>query len=73
MTYLELLSWARKGIAAEQATLRGMKESAAEGMARGARGAKSLYEGCMEKIDTLDVKLATIAKLEEIHNREYGG
>ncbi len=67
MTYLELLSWARKGIFAEQATFQRMKESAADGMAS---GAKSLYEGCMEKLDALDVKLATIDELEEIHNRE---
>ncbi len=73
MTYLELLSWARKGVAAEQDNLRRMREKASEGMASGAKGAKSLYEACMEKIDILDVKLATIAELEEIHNREYGG
>ncbi len=70
MTYLELLSWARRGIAAEQDKLRHMKEKAAEGMANGARGAKTLYEGCMEQLDGLDVKLATIDEIEDLHNRQ---
>lgn len=72
MTYLELLSWARKGIVAEQNKLRNMREKASDGMASGAKGAKSLYEACMEKIDALDVRLVTINELEEIHNRKYG-
>ncbi len=73
MTYLELLSWARKGISAEQAELQEMKERAADGMGSGVPGAKELYKGCMEKIEILDVKLVSIGDLEDIHNREYGG
>lgn len=71
MKYLELLSWARKGIAAEQDNLRGMKEKAIEGMHSGNRGAKELVEKCQEQIDVLDVKLVSINELEDIHNRTY--
>ncbi len=33
MTYLEILSWARKGLAAEKAKLREMQDKAIEGQA----------------------------------------
>lgn len=71
MTYLELLSWARKGIAAEQDHLRGMKERAIEGMHTGHRGAKELVEKLQEDIDKLDVKMVSLNELEDIHNRTY--
>lgn len=71
MTYLELLSWARKGISAEQDNLRKMREAAAEGMHAGHKGAKELVEKCQEQIDTLDVKLVALNDLEDIHNRTY--
>lgn len=71
MKYLELLSWARKGIAAEQDSLRGMKEKAIEGVHSGNRGTKELVEKCQEQIDVLDVKLVSINELEDIHNRTY--
>lgn len=71
MTYLELLSWARKGISAEQTTLRHMKEKAVEGMHGGNRGAKELVEKLQEQIDDLDVRMVTINELEDINNRKY--
>ena len=71
MTYLELLSWARKGIAAEQGHLQGMKEKAIEGMHTGHQGAKSLVEKLQEDIDKLDVKMVSLNELEDIHNRTY--
>lgn len=71
MTYLELLSWARKGIAAEQGHFQGMKEKAIKGMHSGQRGAKSLVEKLQENIDKLDVKMVSLNELEDIHNRTY--
>ena len=71
MTYLELLSWARKGISAEQSHLREMKEKAIEGMHDGHKGAKELVEKCQEQVDALDVKLVSLIVLEVIHNRTY--
>lgn len=71
MTYLELLSWARKGISAEQDHLRRMKEKAIEGMHTGSRGAKELVEKLQEDIDKLDVKMVSLNELEDIHNRTY--
>lgn len=71
MTYLELLSWARKGISAEQDNLRKMREKAAEGMHTGHKRAKELVEKCQEQIDALDVKLVSLNELEDIHNRTY--
>lgn len=71
MTYLELLSWARKGIKAERDNLQGMKEKAVEGMHNGHPGAKALVEKLQEQMDDLDVKLDVVNELEEIHNRTY--
>lgn len=63
MSYLELLSWARKGIKAEQDKHREMQEKAIEGQAH------DMMHYCQDMIDSLDVKLATLDELEEIHNR----
>ena len=64
MTYLEILSWARKGIAAESAKLREMQDKAIEGQAL------DLMQVFQEQIDALDVKMATLDEIEEIHNRK---
>lgn len=63
MTYLELLSWARKGLAAEKAKWREMQGKAIEG------GAKTLVDGAQEKIEEIEEKELTLDELEEIHNR----
>ena len=65
MTYLEILSWARKGLAAEKAKWREMQEKAIEG------GALDITRGAQEKIEEIEVKEATLDDLEEIHNRGY--
>ena len=50
MTYLEILSWARKGLAAEKAKLREMQDKAIEGQAL------QLMEKIQEQIDGIEVK-----------------
>lgn len=65
MMYLEILSWARKGLAAEKAKWREMQEKAIEG------GAKSIVDGAHEKIEEIEVKEQIIDDLEGIHNRRY--
>ncbi len=65
MTYLELLSWARKGLAAEKARWREMQDKAIEG------GARHLIDGAQDQIEEIEVKEQTVAELEEIHNRRY--
>lgn len=64
MTYLEILSWARKGLAAEKAKWREMQERAAEG------GASTIVRGAQEQIDDIEVKEATLDEIEELHNRK---
>ncbi len=59
MTYLELLSWARKGLAAEKAKWREMQDKAIEAGNE------------QEKIEEIEVKEQVIDDLEEIHNRRY--
>lgn len=64
MTYLEILSWARKGLAAEKAKLREMQDKAIEG------GARQLMEKIQEQIDDIEVKEQTLDDIEELHNRK---
>lgn len=64
MTYLEILGWARKGIQADKEKHREMQEKALEGQALDIAG------HCQEVIDTLDVKLATLDEIEDLHNRK---
>lgn len=64
MTYLEILSWARKGIQADQAKHREMQDKAIEGQAL------DIARHCQSRIDEMDVKLATLEELEDIHNRK---
>lgn len=64
MSYLEILSWACKGIRVEQAKLREMQDKALEGQAMG------IARYVQEQVDVLDVKLSTLEELAEIHNRK---
>lgn len=64
VTYLEILSWARKGLAAEKTKLREMQDKAIEG------GARQLMEKAQELIDDIEVKEATLDEIEELHNRK---
>lgn len=64
MTYLEILSWARKGLAAEKAHLREMQEKALEGQAH------DLAHHIQGNIDALEVKEATLNEIEDLHNRK---
>ena len=64
MTYLEILSWARKGLAAEKAKLRDMQDKAIEGQAL------QLMEKIQEQIDGIEVKEQTLDDIEELHNRK---
>lgn len=64
MTYLEILSWARKGMTAEKDKLRAMQEKAIEGQAL------RLMEKLQEQIDEIEVKEATLDEIEELHNRK---
>lgn len=64
MTYLEILGWARKGIQADKEKHREMQEKALEGQAL------DIARRCQEVIDTLDVKLATLDEIEDLHNRK---
>lgn len=65
MTYLELLSWARKGLAAEKEKYREMQGKAIEG------GSRSIVDAAQEHIEEIEVKESTLDELEEIHNRRY--
>lgn len=64
MTYLEILSWARKGLAAEKAKLREMQDKAIEGQAL------QLMEKIQDQIDGIEVKEQTLDDIEELHNRK---
>ena len=64
MTYLEIPGWARKGVIAEKKNYRQMQEKALEGQAHDIAG------HCQKMIDELDVRLATLDEIEELHNRK---
>lgn len=64
MTYLEILGWARRGIKAEQQHYREMQDKAIAG------GAHDIMRHCQATIDKLDVDLATLDEIEELHNRK---
>lgn len=64
MTYTEILEWARRGIKAEQARIREMQEKALEGQAL------PLARQAQDAIDKLDVRLATIDEIQELHDRK---
>ena len=69
MTYLKILMYARAGIQAKIDEYRGMQERALEGAGAHA-GAKTLARKCQEMIDDLEVDMATIDELQEIHDRK---
>ncbi len=69
MTYLKILMYARAGIQAKIDEYRGMQERALEGAGAHA-GAKTLARKCQEMIDGLEVDMATIDELQEIHDRK---
>lgn len=64
MTYLEILSWARKGLAAEKTKLREMQEKAIEGHAY------DIKKYCQQQIEALEIKETTINEIEDLHNRK---
>ena len=64
MTYLEILSFARKGVEADIAKYRAMQERALAGQAH------DIASYAQETIDALEVKRATLDEIEEIHNRK---
>ena len=64
MTYLEILSWARKGMKAEKEEYRAMQEKAIEGQSL------QLADMAQEHIDQIEVWEATLDEIEELHNRK---
>lgn len=64
MTYLEILSYARKGIQAEIDKYRAMQEKALDGQAH------DVARYAQETIDVPEAKRATLDEIEEIHNRK---
>lgn len=71
MTYLKILSYARRGIRAEIDNYRAMQEKALEGSGAHPE-AKRLADGFQSMIDALEVDMATIDELQEIHDRKDG-
>lgn len=69
MTYLKILSYARRGIRAEIDNYRAMQEKALAG-AGAHPEAKSLADWLQSMIDALEVDMATIDELQEIHDRK---
>lgn len=69
MTYLKILMYARAGIQAKIDEYRGMQEKALEG-AGAHPEAKGLADGLQNMIDALEVDMATIDELQEIHDRK---
>lgn len=65
MTCLELLCWARKGLAAEKDKWHEMQRKAIEG------GVGDIVRGAQEKIEAIEVMEQSINDLEDIHNRRY--
>lgn len=69
MTYLKILSYARRGIRAEIEQNREMQSKALQG-AGAYPEEKKLADGFQAMIDALEVDMATIDELQEIHDRE---
>ena len=69
MTYLKILSYARRGIRAEIEQNREMQSKALQG-AGAYPEAKKLADGFQAMIDALEVDMATLDELQEIHDRE---
>ncbi len=71
MTYLKILSYARRGIQAQIDMYREMQEKALEG-AGANDSARTLARKCQDMVDALEVDMATIDELQEIHDRKDG-
>ena len=69
MTYLKILMYARKGIQAEIDRNREMQEKDLEGAGANS-GAKHLADMLQKMIDDLEVDMATIDELQDIHDRK---
>ncbi|WP_031475588.1 hypothetical protein [Agathobaculum desmolans] len=69
MTYLKILSYARRGIRAEIDNYREMQTKALEG-AGAYPEAKAMADKIQEMIDALEVDMATIDELQDIHDRK---
>lgn len=70
MTYLEILSWARKGIIAERKEIAEMRETAYMKCAEGDPSAGRMIDALSAKIRRLDTDAATLDEIEAIHNRK---
>lgn len=68
MTYLKILAYARKGIRAEVDKLREVQSKALEG-AGANDGARRMADHIQSQIDALDMDMATIDEIQEIHDR----
>ena len=64
MTSLEVLSWARKGIEAEQEHYREVRAKAIED------GALTITRYCQEAIDNLDAKMESLDEFEVLLSRK---
>lgn len=69
MTYLKILMYAREGVQSKINEYRQMQDKALEG-AGAHPEAKKLAVGLQNMIDALEVDMATLDELEEIHNRK---
>ena len=69
MSYLKILMYAREGVQSKINEYRQMQDKALEG-AGAHPEAKKLADGLQNMIDALEVDMATLDELEEIHNRK---
>lgn len=69
MTYLKILMYAREGVQSKINEYRQMQDKALEGAGTHPE-AKKLADGLQNMIDALEVDMATLDELEEIHNRK---
>ena len=69
MTYLKILMYAREGVQSKINEYRQMQDKALEGAGANPE-AKKLADGLQNMIDALEVDMATLDELEEIHNRK---
>lgn len=71
MTYLELLSWARKGLAAEKEELHRMQCKTVALNCLTKDGGGDIIDDTQEKIEAIEVKERILDDLERIHNGKY--
>lgn len=63
MSFLEILSWARKGLLAEKLHFLEMQSKAKE------RRDDDFVSALQEKVDEIELKESILDEIEEIHNR----